>query len=220
MTARRRRPSAFRSTASMLSFLRSAPCWGIAAVLIVPISQAHYLMGRDPLLCPHRRHHRRPRLAARHSRCRDHHRSRRWHSLRLLLADACKDHRHIAGCDGAGVPSAGAVEPLPDDACLLLHIAVIALLFVLNFTLPDYHHGVLARVMVLAVFAMGYNLFSATPACSASAMRCSFQPDCMAPTGDGASLGMVPAFLSGLAAGFAVWWSSASWRFARQASRS
>ena len=24
--------------------------------------------------------------------------------------------------------------------------------------LPDYHHGVLARVMVLAVFAMGYNL--------------------------------------------------------------
>ena len=28
----------------------------------------------------------------------------------------------------------------------------------LNFVLPDYHHGVLARVMVLAVFAMGYNL--------------------------------------------------------------
>ena len=35
---------------------------------------------------------------------------------------------------------------------------VIALLFALNFVLPDYHHGVLARVMVLAVFAMGYNL--------------------------------------------------------------
>ncbi len=40
----------------------------------------------------------------------------------------------------------------------LLHAAVIAILFALNFTLPDYHHGVLARVMVLAVFAMGYNL--------------------------------------------------------------
>ena len=41
---------------------------------------------------------------------------------------------------------------------LLLHVAVIALLLVLNFVLPDYHHGVLARVMVLSVLAMGYNL--------------------------------------------------------------
>ncbi len=40
----------------------------------------------------------------------------------------------------------------------LLHIAVIALLFALNFILPEYHHGVLARVMVLSVFAMGYNM--------------------------------------------------------------
>ena len=41
---------------------------------------------------------------------------------------------------------------------IALHAAVIALLFGLNFILPEYHHGVLARVMVLAVFAMGYNL--------------------------------------------------------------
>ena len=27
-----------------------------------------------------------------------------------------------------------------------------------SFVLPAYHHGVLARIMVLAVFAMGYNL--------------------------------------------------------------
>jgi branched-chain amino acid transport system permease protein len=40
----------------------------------------------------------------------------------------------------------------------LLHAAIIVALFALNFVLPDYHHGVLARVMVLAVFAMGYNL--------------------------------------------------------------
>lgn len=40
---------------------------------------------------------------------------------------------------------------------IVLHAAVIALLFLLSFVLPDYHHGVLARVMVLAVFAMGYN---------------------------------------------------------------
>ena len=39
-----------------------------------------------------------------------------------------------------------------------LHAAVLAVLFLLQFILPAYHHGVLARVMVLAVFAMGYNL--------------------------------------------------------------
>lgn len=39
-----------------------------------------------------------------------------------------------------------------------LHIGVIALLFALNFVLPDYHQGLLARIMALAVFAMGYNL--------------------------------------------------------------
>jgi branched-chain amino acid transport system permease protein len=41
---------------------------------------------------------------------------------------------------------------------IALHAAVIAALFALNFVLPEYHHGVLARVLVLAVFAMGYNL--------------------------------------------------------------
>ena len=40
----------------------------------------------------------------------------------------------------------------------MLHGAVIVLLFALNFVLPDYHQGVFARIMVLAVFAMGYNL--------------------------------------------------------------
>ena len=39
-----------------------------------------------------------------------------------------------------------------------LHIAVVALLFVLSFVLPPYHHGLVARIMVLATFAMGYNL--------------------------------------------------------------
>ena len=41
---------------------------------------------------------------------------------------------------------------------VLLHGGVIALLFVLQFVLPAYHHGNLARIMVLAVYAMGYNL--------------------------------------------------------------
>lgn len=44
------------------------------------------------------------------------------------------------------------------DRSLLLHLAVIALLFALQFVLPAYHHANLARIMVLAVFAMGYNI--------------------------------------------------------------
>jgi branched-chain amino acid transport system permease protein len=41
---------------------------------------------------------------------------------------------------------------------IALHLAVVALLFAAQFVLPAYHHGVMARIMVLAVFAMGYNL--------------------------------------------------------------
>lgn len=39
-----------------------------------------------------------------------------------------------------------------------LHLALVALLLVAGFTLPLYHQGNLARVMVFAVYAMGYNL--------------------------------------------------------------
>lgn len=39
-----------------------------------------------------------------------------------------------------------------------LHTSVVAVLLVLHFVLPAYHHGNLARIMVLAVYAMGYNL--------------------------------------------------------------
>lgn len=46
-----------------------------------------------------------------------------------------------------------------DDARVWgLHLALIALLFAAQYVLPDYHGGVLARVMVLALFAMGYNV--------------------------------------------------------------
>jgi branched-chain amino acid transport system permease protein len=41
---------------------------------------------------------------------------------------------------------------------LVLHLGVVALLLALNFVLPEYHHAVLARVMLLSVFAMGYNI--------------------------------------------------------------
>ncbi len=39
-----------------------------------------------------------------------------------------------------------------------LHLGVIALLFALNFVLPDYHQSLVSRILVLSVFAMGYNL--------------------------------------------------------------
>lgn len=41
---------------------------------------------------------------------------------------------------------------------ILLHLLIIALLAGLQFVLPAYHHGQVARIMVLAVYAMGYNI--------------------------------------------------------------
>jgi len=41
---------------------------------------------------------------------------------------------------------------------ILLHGGLLAVLLALNWVLPDYHRGNLARIMVLAVYAMGYNL--------------------------------------------------------------
>ena len=40
----------------------------------------------------------------------------------------------------------------------ILHFGVIGLLIVLFFILPSYHVGNLSRIMVLAIYAMGYNL--------------------------------------------------------------
>jgi branched-chain amino acid transport system permease protein len=41
---------------------------------------------------------------------------------------------------------------------LALHLGLLAVLGALHFTLPAYHHGNLARVMVLASYGIGYNL--------------------------------------------------------------
>jgi branched-chain amino acid transport system permease protein len=41
---------------------------------------------------------------------------------------------------------------------LTLHAALIAVLFALNFILPAYHHGNLARILVLATYAIGFNV--------------------------------------------------------------
>jgi branched-chain amino acid transport system permease protein len=41
---------------------------------------------------------------------------------------------------------------------MVLHLAVIALLFGLQFVLPAYHHTNFTRIMVLASYAIGYNV--------------------------------------------------------------
>merc|ERR1711965_308438 len=40
----------------------------------------------------------------------------------------------------------------------LLHTGVLLGLIVLYFVLPPYHSGNLSRIMVLAIYAMGYNV--------------------------------------------------------------
>ncbi|MFN3937203.1 MAG: branched-chain amino acid ABC transporter permease [Gemmobacter sp.] len=41
---------------------------------------------------------------------------------------------------------------------LVLHLGLIVLLFLAQFVLPPYHHTNFARIMVLAVYAIGYNI--------------------------------------------------------------
>ncbi len=50
------------------------------------------------------------------------------------------------------------MKALVKKKSLLLHAAVIAILFCLQFVLPEYHHLIATRIMVLAVFAMGFNV--------------------------------------------------------------
>ena len=44
------------------------------------------------------------------------------------------------------------------DRALWFHLGLIGLLFAGHFVLPEYHHSNLSRIMVLATFAMGYNI--------------------------------------------------------------
>lgn len=41
---------------------------------------------------------------------------------------------------------------------LAVHLGLLGVLLVLHWVLPDYHHGNLARIMVLATYAIGYNI--------------------------------------------------------------
>ena len=50
------------------------------------------------------------------------------------------------------------MAPSPGRRALGLHLAVIVVLFGLQFLLPAYEHTNMTRIMVLASYAMGYNL--------------------------------------------------------------
>ena len=41
---------------------------------------------------------------------------------------------------------------------IAIHLGVIGILFLLQFLLPEYHRLTVTRIMILAVFAMGYNV--------------------------------------------------------------
>ena len=44
------------------------------------------------------------------------------------------------------------------NKALMVHLGLIVVLLALHFILPAYHHVSLARIMVLAVYALGFNL--------------------------------------------------------------
>ncbi|MFZ1725106.1 MAG: branched-chain amino acid ABC transporter permease [Albidovulum sp.] len=44
------------------------------------------------------------------------------------------------------------------DRALYLHLAVLAALMLAHFLAPAYHHTNIARIMVLSIYAMGYNI--------------------------------------------------------------
>ncbi|MGO4908250.1 branched-chain amino acid ABC transporter permease [Pseudorhodobacter sp. W20_MBD10_FR17] len=89
---------------------------------------------------------------------------------------------------------------------IALHLAVLAALFAAQYLLPSYHQTNIARIMVLAVFAMGYNIaFGYTGLLSLG--HALFFAAGLYATGLGIELGglsAAPALLLGLAAGGAI----------------
>ncbi|WP_299848111.1 branched-chain amino acid ABC transporter permease [uncultured Roseovarius sp.] len=89
---------------------------------------------------------------------------------------------------------------------IALHGGLLVLLFALQFVLPAYHHGNLARIMVLASYAIGYNiLFGYTGLLSLG--HALFFAAGMYGMGLGIQhlgLSVAPALLAGIAAGAVV----------------
>lgn len=96
------------------------------------------------------------------------------------------------------------------DKGLFLHLGVLAALLALHFAAPAYHHTNIARIMVLSVYAMGYNIaFGYTGLLSlghALLFSAGLYAAAMGVThlGLGAGTGLVAGLLSGGAMAFAV----------------
>lgn len=86
---------------------------------------------------------------------------------------------------------------------LALHLAVIAGLGLLHLVLPAYHQGVVARIMVLATYAMGYNLLFGYAGLLSLGHAMFFAAGLYGAGLTAYHLGvaMAPAFLAGIAAG-------------------
>lgn len=89
---------------------------------------------------------------------------------------------------------------------LFLHLVIIAALAGLHFVLPEYHHGQFARIMVLAVYAIGYNvLFGYTGLLSLGhAMFFAAGMYGMGLSAQHFELSTVPAFAAGIVSAFLV----------------
>ncbi len=96
------------------------------------------------------------------------------------------------------------------DKGLFLHLGVLAALLALHFAAPAYHHTNIARIMVLSVYAMGYNIaFGYTGLLSlghALLFSAGLYAAAMGVThlGLGAGTGLVAGLLAGGAMAFAV----------------
>ena len=148
-----------------LAFGVGAGLAAVAGALIVPIQQAHYLMGLDALLLSFvvvilgGLGSLRGTLVA---------------ALLVGLSDGlisvffsptlAKIVATLAGGPGPGgagprpLRRGGGVRGGDRGRVLALHLAVVGLLAGLQLLLPPFHHGMLARIMVLAAYAVGYNV--------------------------------------------------------------
>jgi len=109
----------------------------------------------------------------------------------------CSGLRSI--CPGEKLMHAGS------HRALLAHLATIAALFALQFVLPAYHHTNFARIMVLATYAMGYNLLMGYAGLLSLAMQCcSCRTLRSGPQAEYLGFGPLTAFVTGVAAGCAL----------------
>jgi len=89
---------------------------------------------------------------------------------------------------------------------LLLHLAVIAVLFGLQFVLPAYHHTNFTRIMLLASYAVGFNILMGYTGLLSLGHAMFFAAGLYGAglTVQHLDFGMLPAFAAGVASGLCL----------------